>query len=194
MVEKAADYNPKAGFLRRFLSMLYAQVDRFQESQVMFEKGFGKWPGSLKTIRFYMTHLPFKEHQIAERIAEGYVRAGLKGEPSDFYKISAENMLSGEEIKDLFFGRKVTGFTIAKGTQWWIERSNDGKAIIRQGETVDSGKSWVEEDMLCDQWDNLYENLKDCWIVYRNPEGSSEKSDEYLGAPGYGVYPFSRIE
>jgi hypothetical protein len=48
--------------------------------------------------------------------------------------------------------------------------------------------------MLCDQWDNLYEGLKDCWVVYRNPEGTPEKNDEYLGAPGYGLYPFSQIE
>jgi amidase len=31
-------------------------------------------------------------------------------------------------------------------------------------------------------------------IVYRNPEGTPEKNDEYLGAPSYGIYPFSQIE
>jgi hypothetical protein len=37
-------------------------------------------------------------------------------------------------------------------------------------------------------------SLKDCWVIYRNPEGTPEKNDEYLGAPGYGIYPFSQIE
>jgi len=58
----------------------------------------------------------------------------------------------------------------------------------------DTGKSWFEEDMLCDQWDNLYEGLKDCWAVYRNPEGTPENNDEYIGAPGYGLYLFSRTD
>ena len=48
--------------------------------------------------------------------------------------------------------------------------------------------------MLCDQWDNFYENLKDCWVVYRNSEGAHENNDEYLGVPGYGIYPFSLVE
>ena len=78
--------------------------------------------------------------------------------------------------------------------QWWVERTEDGRATIRDGDKSDTGKSWIEEDMLCDQWENLYENLKDCWVVYRNPEGTPENNDEYLGVPGYGVYPFSLIE
>ncbi|MGD8714958.1 MAG: hypothetical protein PVG70_10475, partial [Desulfobacterales bacterium] len=118
----------------------------------------------------------------------------LPGEPSGFYKISKENRLTEKEIRKLFFGRQVTGFTLATGKQWRIERSKDGKAKIRSGEDSDTGKSWIEEDMLCDQWDNLYEGLKDCWVVYRNPEGNPENNDEYLGAPGYGIYPFSQIE
>ncbi len=148
----------------------------------------------MKNVRFYMTQWPLKDLQTAERFAEGLIKAGLPGEPSGFYKISAKNRLTGEEIRELFFGRKVTGFTLATGKQWRIERSQDGKSAIRDGDNADTGKSWIEEDMLCDQWDNLYESLKDCWVVYRNPEGTPEKNDEYLGAPGYGIYPFSRVE
>jgi hypothetical protein len=139
-------------------------------------------------------NMPFKDREVMERFAEGYVKAGLPGESSGFYKISAENRLTGKEIRELFLGRKVTGVTLETGKQWWVERSKDGKATIRDGNDADTGKSWVEEDMLCCQWDHLYENLKDCWVVYRNPEGTPEKNDEFLGAPGYGIYPFSRIE
>ena len=102
--------------------------------------------------------------------------------------------MKAKEIKKLFFGQKVTGFTLETGKKWWVERSRDGKATILDGEDSDTGKSWIEEDMLCDQWDNLYESLKDCWVVYRNSEGTPENNDEYLGAPGYGIYRFSQIE
>ena len=194
MVEKASEYNPKAGYLRRFLSMLYAQVGRSDDARAMFEVGFGNWPAPMKKVQFYMTLLPFKSHQVAESIAEGYVTAGMAGEPSSFYKLAAENILAEQELRSLFSGKKVTGFHIVSKKQWWIERSKDGKATIQDGDTADTGKSWIEDDMLCNQWDNLYERLTDCWVVYRNPEGTPENFDEFLGAPGYGVYPFSPVE
>lgn len=174
--------------------MIYANAGRDQDARTMLDKGTKGLPAPMKNVRFVMTLYPFRDLQVMEHIAEGYVKAGLPGTPSGFYKISAENRLTGEEIKELFFGHKVTGFTLASGKQWWVERGRDGKATILDGDKSDIGKSWVEEDMLCDQWDNLYEGLKDCWVVYRNPEGTREKNDEYLGAPGYGIYPFSRTE
>jgi adenylate cyclase len=194
LIERFVKYNPKAGFGYLMLAMLYAQVGRNQEARAMLDKGTMGWPEAMKKVRFIMSMLSLGDLQVAERFAEGYLKAGLPGEPSGFYKISKENRLTEKEIRKLFFGRQVNGFTLATGKQWRIERSKDGKATILDGDRSDTGKSWIEEDMLCDQWDNLYEGLKDCWVVYRNPEGTPEKNDEYLGAPGYGIYPFSPVE
>jgi hypothetical protein len=176
------------------LSIIYANIGREQEARTMLEKATEGYSPAMKNVRFMMTNYPFKDLKFMGRIAESYIRAGLPGEPSVFYKISADNRLAGKDIKELFFGRKVTGFTLATGKQWWVERSRDGKATIRDGDKSDSGKSWIEEDMLCDQWDNLYESLRDCWVIYRNPEGTLDKNDEYLGVPGYGIYPFSLVK
>ncbi len=194
LIEKYVKYNPKAEFGYLMLAMLYAQVGRAQEARAMLDKGTEGWPAAMKNVRFIMSLMSFGDLRTAERFAEGYVKAGLPGEPSGFYKISKENRLTEKEIKKLFFGRKVTGITLATGKQWQIERSKGGKASIRDGDCSDTGNSWIEEDMLWDQWDNLYESLKDCWVVYRNPEGTPEKNDEFLGVPGYGVYPFSPVE
>ncbi len=194
MVERFVKYNPKVGFGYLMLAMLYAQVGRAQEARAMLDKGTKGWPAAMKNVRFIMSLLSFGELQIAERFAEGLVKAGLPGEPSGFYKISKENRLTEKEIRELFFGRKVSGSTFPTGKQWRIERNKEGKATIHDGDRSDTGKSWIQEDMLCDQWDNLYESLKDCWVVYRNPEGTPGKNDEYLGAPGYGIYPFSPVE
>ena len=194
MVERFVKYNPKAGFGYLLLAMLYAQVGRAQEARAMLDKGTKGWPASMKNVRFIMSLFSFADLKTAERFAEGFIKAGLPGEPSGFYKISKENRLTEKEIRKLFFGRKVSGSTFPTGKQWRIERNKDGKATIRDGDRSDTGKSWTEEDMLCDQWDNLYESLKDFWVVYRNPEGTPEKNDEYLGAPGYGIYPLSPVE
>jgi adenylate cyclase len=194
LLERFVKYNPSAGFGYQMLSIAYAHIGRVQEAKAMLDKGTKGWPPTMKNVRFVTTMFPLKDLQVMKRFAEGYVKAGLPGEPSGFYKISAGKRLTGEELRKLFFGRKVNGSNMVTGQQWWIERSEDGKATIQDGKDSDSGKSWIEEDMLCDQWDNLYESLKDCWVVYRNPEGTPENNDEYLGAPGYGVYPFSTVE
>lgn len=148
----------------------------------------------MKNLRRFMNMVVHKDPQIRERMAEGLLKAGMPGEPNGFYKISKENRLTEKEISQLFFGRKVTGFDLTTGTQWWVERRNDGKVTISCSEGSDTGKSWVEDGMLCDQWDNLYEGLKDCWPVYRNPDGTHERTDEYLGVPGYSIYPFSPVD
>ncbi|MGD8230124.1 MAG: tetratricopeptide repeat protein [Desulfobacteraceae bacterium] len=194
LIERFVKYNPKAGFAYLILAVLYAQVGRTQEARAMLDKGTKGWPAAMKNVRFIMSLLSFGDLQTAERFAEGFVEAGLPGEPSGFYKISKENRLTEKEIRELFFGRKVSGSPFPTGKQWRCERTKDGKATIHDGDHYDAGKSWIEEDMLCDRWDNLYEGLKDCWVVYRNPEGTPEKNDEYLGAPGYGIYPFSPVE
>jgi hypothetical protein len=171
LLERFIKYN-QAGIGYRTLSNIYANIGREQEARSMLDKATEGWLPTMKNVRFMMTMYPLKDLQVMERFAESFIKAGLPGEPSGFYKISEENRLAGEEIRDLFFGQKVTGFNMVSEKPWWIERSQD----------------------LCDQWDNLYENLKDCWVVYRNPEVTPDKNDEYLGVPGYGIYPFSLVE
>ena len=157
----------------------------------MFATYSKELPDSIKNVRTYMTLVPFRGPQVLRSWAEGYIRAGMQGELGDILTISREKRLTGDEIRKLFFGRKVSGFNMITGQPWSIDRSEEGKAAILDGDKSDTGKSWIEEDMICDQWDNLLENLRDCWVVYRNPEGTPENNDEYLGAPGYGIYPFS---
>jgi hypothetical protein len=193
-MKKADEHSLIGGLPKRVLGMIYAQVGRIQEAQAVFAEGLKGYPPKLANVRLFMTAWSFKDQQLMERIAEGLNKAGLPGEPSGFYKISAENRLTGNEIRKLFFGRKVAGSNMRSGQKWWIERSGDGNATIRDGNTSDTGKSWIEEDMLCDQWDNLYESLQDCWVIYRNPEENLDRNDEFLGAPVYGIYPFSMVE
>ncbi len=193
-MERFIQYNPESSFGYLSLATTYANAGRIQDARKALEKGTKGWPPTMKSLRFVMTLWPFKELKILDRFAEGYLQAGLPGEPSGYYKITAENRLIGSEIRELFFGYQATGFTMDTGKPWQIERNKDGAAKIQDGDKKDIGKSWIEDDMLCDQWDNLYEGLKDCWVIYRNPDGTAVGKDEYLGAPGYGVYPFSIIE
>ena len=193
-MEKALEFSIIGDIPKLYLPIMYAKVGRVQEARAMLGERTEKWPPSMKNVRWLMSTFTLKNLQTTERFAEGYITAGLPGESSGFYKISKDNRLTGDEIKELFFGQKVGGSNMTTGKPWWVERSVEGEAIIRDDKVYNTGKSWIEEDMLCDQWNNLYESLKDCWVIYRNPEGSPENYDEFLGAPGHGIYPFSMLD
>lgn len=191
LMERFIKYNPNADFGYLMIAMLYAQMDRLHDARGMLDKGTAGWPAEKKNVRYIMSLLNLGNLQTAQLIAKGYIKAGLPGQPTGYYKLSKENILTEKEIRKLFFGRQVAGFIPTTRNMWRTERSHDGKATIFEDDRSDTGQSWIEEGMLCDKWDTLHEGLEDCWIIYHNPDGSEEKKDEFIGAPGYGIYPFS---
>ena len=122
--------------------------------------------------------------------AEGFLKSGVSvGGSSDYHKILDENRLTGQQIRSLVFGRKIIGL------EGMIERSNDGRLIYRGFITgSDQGQSWIENDLLCDQWQERYGGHKICYPVFRNPEGNPENKDEYLYITDLKIFPFSTLD
>jgi tetratricopeptide (TPR) repeat protein len=204
--ERAHEQNPKLRWVLTRLAVAYANLGRNEEARNTLEPLIRYYDGrgvELVNLRFQMYLHPFKDKEVEKRFAEGLIKAGLTGEPGEYYKIHQENKLTGDQIKDLIFDQTVTGFDIVSGKQWWIKRNKDGKAtyhgpkgytkgkVADVEETSDTGKSWVDGNRLCNQWANLYGGLEDCFPIYNNPEGMSEKKDEYIGVAVYGFVPFS---
>ena len=99
-------------------------------------------------------------------------------------------MLDEKEIRELIFGRKVTALWLQKRIPGWIERTEDGKATWTNipGEVYefyDSGRSWIEDGMLCDQWQIYINGITYCMSIFRNPEGTSEMNNEYIGVSDF---------
>jgi len=136
---------------------------------------------------------PFKDPKAEKLWADGLLKVGVPGEPDGYYKsaIFLEPNLTGKEIKEQIFGRTISGFDVCGGKEWSIERTEDGEATIRRENITDTGKSWIDGDKLCNQWENLYGGYKDCRRVYVNPDGTKEKKDQYIGTAVYGLVPFS---
>ena len=141
-----------------------------------------------------MYGFPLKDPKVADRLATGLLIAGMPGQPSGYFKIYEENKLTGDEIEALMFGRTVTGFDIFTEAQFWIDRTKDGKATIRSPLGSDSGRSWVEGDILWDQWQMFMQGVKDSGHVFRNPDGAPEKNDEYLKITDFGPVAFSPVD
>lgn len=127
---------------------------------------------------------------IFERLMEGLAKAGYQADTSGYHKIIVDQKLNGQEIRELMFGKTQMG---GYYKSWFYEyRSEDG--IL---ETPDfhggthKGKSWVEGDELCNQYEFLFSAIKYCGDIYRNIDGDEITQGEYLFVTDFGILPFS---
>ena len=127
-----------------------------------------------------------------DRFAQGLVKAGLQGDPKNYFKLSVENKLSGQEIRKLLFGRKSSGYV------WGIKALKYSYAISDQGELEYSykgktytGKTWIDEENICQLVKQYHGGFKDCHEIYSNPEGDQDTKSEYFRVTDYGFFLFS---
>jgi hypothetical protein len=55
----------------------------------------------------------------------------------------------------------------------------------------DNGKSWIEGDMVCNQYNMTYDGVKFCADVYANPDGNFDQKNQYLLVSDAIIFPFS---
>jgi tetratricopeptide (TPR) repeat protein len=152
------------------LAAAYGHLGRLEEAQ----------DAGSKMVRLVDTkYIPFMYSKDAVRLANGLIKAGAGDMflPSQklssirgHFKLFNENKLTGEEIRALVFGREVIATVPDVTAGGFISRNKDGEATYQgtRGSGSDSGKSWIEDDMLCDQWEKRYEGQKICYAVFRN--------------------------
>ena len=189
LIERASKHNPELvkrvyqgrGYIT--LAAAYGHLGRYKEAQATGGTSIPLW---------WMQNYPFMHSEDASRLAHGLIKAGASAGYGESYKspktfryikLFNENKLNGEEIRALVFGREVVvneGWVSAGG---FIHRSKDGEATyqsITASRRRDIGKSWIEDDMLCDQWQKRYEGQKICYAVFRNPDATPADPAKYL--------------
>jgi len=204
LFERAHAYNPDLHGLSAPLAAAYAHLGRDKEAQLALVNYSNEWswwgwsPDLLRVMQFF----PFKDPEVASRLADGLLKAGLPGQPSGYCKVSRENKLTGGEIRSLIFGRTVRGISPLTRLEWQIHRTGDGKityqgnwpfSVMTPGESG-SGRSWIEGDMLYDQWENIFRGLKYPMAVYHNPDGTPETKSEYFFVTDFGIFPWSPVD
>lgn len=107
------------------LAPAYAHLGRDQEARTALEDFEELWEGVTPNLRDVMYWFPFKDPEVADRFADGLLKAGLAGKPSGYYKLSEEDKLTGEEIRALVFGRTISGFFPGTGHEcgWIVPRT-----------------------------------------------------------------------
>lgn len=186
LLERALKRIPASGQHLLPLIAAYAHLGRFQEAKEVADV-----VEQTKRLQYTIYQFPFKDPVVIARFEDGLFKAGYPARQFDFYKIYEENRLTGEEVRNITFGHKVPTL------DGFVDRAKDGKATWRgYGGKTDKGKSWIEGDLLCDQWQERYEGYKNCYPVFRNPEGSKSYvfRNEYLSVTDFGIIPWSHLD
>jgi tetratricopeptide (TPR) repeat protein len=197
LFEKAMRLNPEnAPSWAGWLAVSYALLGREQEARVSFENVKKAWaPGVPFNLRYYMYFLPYKDRVIADRFAEGMLKAGIPGKLNDYLPAFKENRLTGAEIKNLFLGSALTGIGLDAQQRWWNFKKN-GEFTYRGPKPIssDTGKVRIEGDVMYVQYQKLFGGVEYCMTVFRNPRGTSAGIDEYFSCHDFGVLTYSLVK
>jgi len=195
LLERSHQLNPDMREPAIFIAISYALLGHDDDARRIAADLHKKWPTQW-ILLYYIRDFPFKNPQVANRFAEGYLKSGLSiGGSPEYFKILDENRLTDQQIRALVFSQKIIGLEVGSGSGGYFERNIDGKANYRGLITgSDSGKSWIENELLCDQWEKRFGGHKICYPVFRNPEGKPENRDEYLAIYDWGIFTFSVLD
>jgi len=188
LLGKGLRLNPELSGSFAFLAATYGLLGREQEARAAMETHVKGWPpGIAPNLFLAMYFFPIKERAVADRLAEGLIKAGMPGRPSGYFHASKENQLTGKEIEALLFGSTITGIDAGTGQQWWFERKKDGQTTSRGAFGSNTGRTWIEGDMSCTQMGGM----EYCMTTFRNPNGTREGMDEYINFSDNGIARFS---
>ena len=186
MTERAINHNPTIVSGYEMLSAIYALLGRNQDAQAAYHKSLKAWnigyfPAELVTV---MSFFLVKDPQVADRYADGLVKAGWPGKLSDYYKIFEENRLTGEKIRKLVSGQELTVYEF--GMTSWIHHSENGR-LMNTSRAIE-GKWWIEGETLCYQMERGRLNgLNDCGEIYRNTDALPGSKKQYLHVKDYSI-------
>ena len=190
LFERGRRLKPEIWAGEPWLISIHGLLGREKEARLGLDTFRKKWGEA--DLSVYMYHFPFKDRGVAARFAEGLIKAGIKIPPSGYFPAFKENQLTGKEIKRLLSGATMTGIDF-DGQQWWIEGKKNGEITWRGKAPIpsDTGRSWIEGDLICNQFQKIFWGIESCGTVFRNPRGTYEGKDEYFTCMEFGFAPFS---
>jgi TolB-like protein len=178
------------------LAACYSLLGRDQDARAIIDLR-RKNPMAGPNVAVSMFGVPFKDRAVADRFADGLIKAGLPPGKiaGGYFPAFKENQLTGEEIKRLNFGSQITGIDPYGQWQWWLDKKKNGEFTWRGGGPIssDTGKTRIDGDMECTQFQKNLWGLEFCQTVFRNPRGTYEGKDEYFSCTDYGFVPWSVV-
>ena len=180
-IQKGLTLNPALTNYSSFEAASHAflgDIKKAKDAWYSFVEGF-PIKSYLSTKHLYY-FFPFKDHKIFDHFIEGLNKAGFEGNQSDYYKVEKINRLSGQKIKELLFGKIVTSYDILLlefSYQWTL--IGDLELTYYSG-VVEKGKSRIEGDSICHQFEYFYDGIKACMDVYYITQGNDVAKNQFL--------------
>jgi TolB-like protein/class 3 adenylate cyclase/cytochrome c-type biogenesis protein CcmH/NrfG len=187
LMEKVLKANPEWFPPSTALSSFYGLLGRNEEARAALEnayKGFIRLPADVRAVSYFY---PFKDRRIADSFAEGLIKAGLPGRVSDYIHVSKQDQITGDDLRSFLYPSSITGFR-SNGSQWSIDFAKDGTVT-----GLDTGRSWLEGDEVCFQFQKLAFGMVYCGTTFKNPRGTFERKNEYVRFNDIGMITFSRL-
>jgi tetratricopeptide (TPR) repeat protein len=196
LLEQMMRLNPEEkGGPMALLAACYSLLGRGQDARAIIDLR-RKNPMAGPDVAVSMYFVPLKDRAIADRFAEGLIKAGLPPGKiaGGYFPAFKENQLTGEEIKRLNWGRTITGIG-PDGQQWWVDKKKNGEMTWRGPGPIpsDTGKARIDGDMECIQFQKLLWGLEFCLTIFRNPRGTYGGKDEYFECSDVGFTPWSVV-
>ncbi len=184
LLERAKTLNPERSVFIAFpQSVIYGLQGRTEEARVACQIYTKSRILPLRNVGDLVKWYPFTDLKKSALIAEALIKAGAPGDPTDYCKVSRDDLLKGPEVENLLFGHKTTGFDPIhrEHEQFWYEwdRNGEYRFFSITGTYRDKGKCWIEGDVLLMTSEHDQPGLE-MFALFRNPDGTKEQMNEYV--------------
>jgi TolB-like protein/class 3 adenylate cyclase/Flp pilus assembly protein TadD len=191
--ERVREFNPTTTSIGAILSISYVNIGQQQKAEealTHYKKGWPKWLPP--TIPLVMKFINVVDPQNSMTFVKSMVKAGLPAEPSDYVKPWMLERLKDAEIKELLLGNKIKGLGLYSGKQWSWNISTEGTFQTKGGNFgEETGSFTIENDFFIINLPKNTEGLDNKGPVFKNTDGSPDKSNEYIFASVWALMPFS---
>jgi len=194
VLEKSLKVNPEQTVAAGPLAAAYAHLGRTEEAKTACETFRRDWGDTMFVIPGVMYNYPFKDRRVADSLSEGLKKAGMPGELSNCIHVSKEDQITGDDLRAFYYPSTITGGE-RTGHEWSLDRTKDGRLTIRSSGVsggVDTGKSWLEGDKVCSQFQVFFFGMTACSTTFKNPRGTFEQQNEYVQFGDHGISIFSK--
>lgn len=169
-IERALEPNPTTSYFAGPLAVAYGKMGMEKVSEQAFNRYLVSWVAKNPLIAQVAFSYPFQDEEVMEHLADGFAVAGAReGLLTRYLKLNRETRLSGEEIKSLLFGYTIRGRDYWNGNSWTQVRTISGKFSHSPSSTIREGKSWIEDDRLCDRWLDDDDKITICSLIFHDP-------------------------
>jgi adenylate cyclase len=191
--EKAMELNPDITAPAIVVASAYAHLGLIEKAEATVQAYQERLGGDFSPYFF-----PFKDRRVEDSFFEGLRKAGAPSYSLRSLHVSKEDQLAGDDLRALFYPSTTTGFASTRfgGSLWSQEIAKDGAVTLRPlglGE-LDTGKSWLEDDTVCFQFQKAFSGMAYCSTIFKNQRGSPATRNEYIGFNDMGWILFSRVQ